>query len=70
MASANSTRTSLQSIDLATERLIQAKGVLGLLTADPDATSFPAGMRDVMSALWAVEALIDQAHAAVQSCRS
>lgn len=66
----NSSRTSLQSIDLASERLLQAKGVLGLLTADPDASSFTASMRDVMSSLWAVEALIDQAREAVQSCRS
>lgn len=70
MACADSTRTSLQPIDLATERLLQAKGVLGLLTADPDAPAFTASMRDVMSALWAVEALIDQARTAVQSCRS
>lgn len=66
----NSIRTPLQSIDLATERLIQAKGVLGLLTADPDAQSFTASMRDVMSSLWAVEALIDQARDAVQQCRN
>ncbi len=70
MASIHSAPTSLDSFDLATERLIQAKGVLGLLTADPDATSFPANMRDVMSSLWAVEALIDQAHAAVKACRN
>lgn len=70
MASADSTRTSLQSIDLATQRLIQAKGVLGLLTADSDAPTFTASMRDVMSSLWAVEALIDQAHDAVLQCRN
>lgn len=66
----NSIPTSLESIDLATQRLIQAKGVLGLLTADPEAASFTASMRDIMSSLWAVEALIDQAHAAVLTCRN
>lgn len=70
MPDLNSTRARLQSMDVATERLIQAKGVLGLLTADPDAGSFNASMRDVMSSLWAVEALIDQAHTAIRECRS
>lgn len=67
MSSANS--ISLESIDLATERLTQAKGVLGLLTANPDAETFAASMRDVMGSLWALEALLDQAHTAVQSIR-
>lgn len=70
MATQHSTPASLDSIDLATERLTQAKGVLGLLTANPDAETFAASMRDVMSSLWAVEALIDQAQAAVRACRS
>jgi hypothetical protein len=70
MPAQKSSPTSLQSIDLASERLIQAKGVLGLLTADADAPTFTASMSDVMSALWAVEALIDQAHTAVKACRN
>lgn len=52
--------------DLASERLTQAKGVLSLLTANPDAPAFEVNMRDVMASLWAVEALIGQAHEAVQ----
>ena len=70
MASNNSAPLPIKSIDLISERLAQAKGVLSLLTADADASNFQTSMRNVMASLWAVETLIEQADAAVQACRS
>lgn len=59
--------SALDLQDLASERLTQAAGILDLLTANPEAPNFAADMRAVMSSLWAVQALVGQAHEAVRA---
>lgn len=54
---------NLTHIDDATARISQAQGVLDLLTVNPCFDEHADA--SVLAALWAVQALIGQAHAAV-----
>jgi hypothetical protein len=56
---------SLEAIDTVTARLSQASAILSILTAeDGPLSEVPVAVRE---SLWAVETLLDQAHAAITS---
>ena len=65
MANAN-VIDALDAQDMATERLAQARGILDLLTSTG---SFAGDDASVASSVWAVQALLAQAHAAVKAMR-
>jgi hypothetical protein len=60
-------KTNIDALDIASGRLHQARGVLSMLaTAGLGDRAFSGLTHEtVMSSIWALQALLDQAHAAV-----